>query len=151
MHFRVTKSSTISGANLLLMAIMMVKMMIIIMLMMMMILIAIKIMDIEYIWRISLNTMQIKVSSAMIYDFNQLVCICMMHKCSMLPASALSLSPPPRRFRPHPALQGGEGFFRPSPPHKFRLLPRPKHLINRISNFDTFSLVYYWYAYIFSD
>ena len=24
-----------------------------------------------------------------------------------------------------PALQGGEGFFRPSPPHKFRLLPRP--------------------------
>ena len=58
------------------MAIMMVKMMIIIMLMMMMmILIAIKIMDIEYICRISLNTMQIKVSSAMIYDFNQLVCI----------------------------------------------------------------------------
>ena len=57
------------------MAIMMVKMMIIIMLMMMMILIAIKIIDIEYIWRISLNTMQIKVSSAMIYDFNQLVCI----------------------------------------------------------------------------
>ena len=50
-----TKSSTISGANLLLMAIMMVKMMIIIMLMMMMILIAIKIMDIEYIWRISLK------------------------------------------------------------------------------------------------
>ena len=63
------------------MAIMMVTMMIIIMLMMMMILIAIKIMDIEYIWRISLNTMQIKVSSAMIYDlkkkydFNQLVCV----------------------------------------------------------------------------
>ena len=84
MHFRVTKSSTISGANLLLMAIMMVKMMIIIMLMMMMILIAIKIMDIEYIWQISLNTMQIKVSSAMIYDFNQLVCICVNAVCSRL-------------------------------------------------------------------
>ena len=82
MHFRVTKSSTISGAKLLLMAIMMVKMMIIIMLMMMMILIAIKIMDIEYICRISLITMQIKVSSA-IYDFNQLVCICV-----NVPASA---------------------------------------------------------------
>ena len=81
MHFRVT----ISGANLLLMAIMMVKMMMtIIMLMMMMILIAIKIMDIEYIWRISLNTMQIKVSSAMIYDFNQLVCICVNAVCSRL-------------------------------------------------------------------
>ena len=79
-----TKSSTISGANLLLMAIMMVKMMIIIMLMMMMILIAIKIMDIEYICRISLNTMQIKVSSAMIYDFNQLVCICVNAVCSRL-------------------------------------------------------------------
>ena len=80
-----TKSSTISGANLVLMAIMMVKMMIIIMLMMMMmILIAIKIMDIEYIWRISLNTMQIKVSSAMIYDFNQLVCICVNAVCSRL-------------------------------------------------------------------
>ena len=65
------------------MAIMMVKMMIIIMLMMIMILIAIKIMDIEYIWRISLNTMQIKVSSAMIYDFNQLVCICVNAICFM--------------------------------------------------------------------
>ena len=36
----------------------------------------IKIMDVEYIWLTSLNTMQIKVSSAMIYDFNQPVCIC---------------------------------------------------------------------------
>ena len=63
----------------------MVKMMIIIMLMIMMILIAIKIMDIEYICRISLNTMQIyKVSSAMIYDFNQLVCICVNAVCSRL-------------------------------------------------------------------
>ena len=77
-----TKSSTISGANLLLMAIMMVKIVIIIMLMM--ILIAIKIMDIEYICRISLNTMQIKVSSAMKYDFNQLECICVNAVCSRL-------------------------------------------------------------------
>merc|ERR1712012_443600 len=66
------------------MAMVMMMMMMMAMVMMMMILIAIKIMDIEYFWRISLNTMQIKVSSAMIYDFNQLVCICVNAVCSCL-------------------------------------------------------------------
>ena len=60
---------------LLMMTIMMVKMMIIIMVMMMMMMITTKIMNVEYIWRISLNAMQMKVSSAVTYDFNQLICI----------------------------------------------------------------------------
>ena len=60
---------------LLMMTIMMVKMMIKIMVMMMMMMITTTIMNVEYIWRISLNAMQMKVSSAVTYDFNQLICI----------------------------------------------------------------------------
>ena len=62
------------------MAILMVKMMIIIMvmtmmMMMTMIMITIKIMNIEYVCRISLYAIQIKVSSDMTYDFNELICL----------------------------------------------------------------------------
>ena len=40
---------------------------------MIMIIITIMIMNNEYIWLASLNAMQIKVSSAIAYDFNQLI------------------------------------------------------------------------------
>ena len=70
-------SQILSLVLLLMMAIMMVKMMIMIMVMMMMIItITIKIMNVyecmsnEYIWRISINVMQIKVSSTVTNDFN---------------------------------------------------------------------------------
>ena len=54
------------------MTIMMVKLMIIIMVMMVIIMITINIINVEYIWRISLNAMQMNVSSAMTYDFNDM-------------------------------------------------------------------------------
>ena len=41
--------------------------------MVMLIMITIKIMNVEYIWLTSLNKMQINVSSAVAYDFNQLI------------------------------------------------------------------------------
>ena len=59
---------------LMMMAILMVKMMIIIMVMTM-IMITIKIMNIEYVCRISLYAIQIKVSSDTNYDFNELICL----------------------------------------------------------------------------
>ena len=40
---------------------------------MIMIIITVMIMNVEYIWLTSLNEMQIKVSSAVAYDFNQLI------------------------------------------------------------------------------
>ena len=66
-------SQTSSLLLLLPIAIMMAKVMTIIMVLMLMIMITIKIMNVEYIWRISLNAMQINASSAVTYDFNQLI------------------------------------------------------------------------------
>ena len=64
-------SQTSSLLLLLPIAIMMAKVMTIIIVLIVMIMITIKIMNVEYIWRISLNAMQINASSAVTYDFNQ--------------------------------------------------------------------------------
>ena len=58
---------------------------------MIMIIITILTMNVEYIWLTPLNAMQIKVSSAVAYDFNQLI--------YTWRGRALT---PPRRFRPLP-------------------------------------------------
>ena len=54
---------------------------------MIMIIITIKIMNVEYIWLTLLNAMQIKVSSAVTYDFNEPI---------------YAVCAPPRRLRPLP-------------------------------------------------
>ena len=79
---------------------------------MMMIMITTKIMNFEFVWRISLNAMQIKVSSAMTwFQWADMY----IHIRSRFPTLA-----PPRRFRPH---AGRRGFL--VPPSKLRPLPRP--------------------------
>ena len=66
-------SQTSSLLLLLPIAIMMAKVMTIIMVLMLMIMITIKIMNVEYIWRISLNAMQVIASSAVTCDSFQLI------------------------------------------------------------------------------
>ena len=70
---RSSMSQTSSLLLLLPIAIMMAKVMTIIMVLIVMIMITIKIMNVEYIWRISLNAMRIKVSFAVPYDINRLI------------------------------------------------------------------------------
>ena len=61
-----------------------------------MIIIKVMILNVEYIWLISLYAMQIKVSSAVSYDFNQLIyAVCALPWPRHAPPSGKNLPRPP--------------------------------------------------------
>ena len=80
---------------------------------MIMIIITIKIMNVEYIWLTLLNAMQIKVSSAVTYDFNETI---------------YAVCAPPRRLRPLPCPTPSHRFLpRSASTHRFMPCPTPYH------------------------
>ena len=107
---------------LMMMAINMLVMMLMIIMMVMLIMIMIRIMNVEFIWLTSLNAIQIKVSSALAYNFN----------FNQLRKAVGAL---PRRFRPLPCPANILAMTRPALPFPIHscFVLAPVQNINRVS------------------